>query len=357
MSGPFNGGAYMDEGDIAAAVWLGDTCLSLGQPINAALAWAIAVDGLTAKHGFEKVSKSRFLVDLHILDRTTRGLTMMRDNFNRLNTDASTILSTTSNQAKSQLVTVSLTRLSHSLYQHHAPNRLAVNIQIAEGFLVQQLIASSSWPLQYDPYFRAEQAINLVRDMRRPSAVYSMGFVTSVSLGNSKKLDYATKRSVEWLMETVRNGLKFHSIIHKELADRIIVQVTHDQNKINCLQSFQIVFRKLTLRSVYGFSVAGPNILTRGYGGNVNPLANDRFLAIRQEVVDRLKQYAEQCELAAQGKGVPPEHPTIPEVGDTPVPEMDGKPTTYTTPTHVEIDGTGITNFAVELPGSMPATR
>lgn len=53
--GPYVYGMTLDHGDIAAARWLGETCLHLNEPHNAALAWAIALDGLI---GHNRTSKT-----------------------------------------------------------------------------------------------------------------------------------------------------------------------------------------------------------------------------------------------------------------------------------------------------------
>jgi len=351
--GPFTGGVNLDDGEVAAAVWLGDTCLLLNEPANAALAWSMAIDGLTAKHGFEKVSKSRFLVDLRALEGNLRGLSELRDNFNRLNVDASTIFNTTPTANKSSLVAVTFSRLLHSSPTSTAPNRVFLKTEIAEGFLMQPLITKASWPLQYDPFFRADQTVLLQREMRR-TASFLPANLPSTGLGGAKKLDFVTKQSAEWLWQTLKEALQFHKIKFTEASNGFMAFIERKHGSISSHRALPIVIRKLSLRASFGFEVMNTMYVTRAHAG-AGGLASALTASTESkgEVVRQLRSYCEQCEQALLGKGVRPDHPTVPEVADTPLAEMAGA-TTRTNglhKTHGELDGGAA---PVELPGSVP---
>lgn len=142
--GPYVNGESLDDGDLAAARWLGDTCLFLNEPENAALAWAIALDGYTSKIGITQEPTPRVVSELQSLDICLKGLAKPHDSFSRYNKDASTIFATTSDMAKAILVVSTLKRFRHGYTRSIRPKRPVIGIQVAEGFLEQRLIAQAS---------------------------------------------------------------------------------------------------------------------------------------------------------------------------------------------------------------------
>jgi len=63
-----NRGSHLEEGDIAAARWLGDVCLQLREHHNAALAWGIAFEGYLGRYGFASNRTGAVFGEQRLLD-------------------------------------------------------------------------------------------------------------------------------------------------------------------------------------------------------------------------------------------------------------------------------------------------
>jgi hypothetical protein len=330
LQGVYVEGLPMDDGDIAAARWLGETCIILSQPLNAGLAFAIAVHGLMVKSSLHNASNHagpRALDEIRSLNDKTSVLRTIKNSFQNSNRDNTTILSNMPGTAKFQIVLTALEQLQHHQQsQSYILGRFTQSTALAEGFLIQPLVSQTSWPFPQDPFFQHGSAINLLSILSRPKQNFIEGGVTSVGLGASKGLTYMTKQPLKWLVEAVRYALNTYAIEFKVQGSRYLLRLSQTHDNIGYYECFAIKIRKLSLRSVYGIKVTESLYSTRSFQSarlSVNNAGQtsigmsqsevQRKEIIRKELADRLKDYLEQVEKdVVAGKPWPPtEMPTL----------------------------------------------
>ena len=327
--GIYLSGMPLDDGDIAAARWLGETCIHLNEPVNASLAWAIVFCGLLSKFGPRDLPP-RALKELQLLNQVTGGLNVLKNSFIQGNRDSSTIFKRMASTDKYQVVqsaiqqinnlayTTSMFTNSENLYRKSPSN----NISIAEGFLTQPLVSQTSWPIPQDPFFRAQNAINLLVILCKRKSPFAYSQVQIVGgIGSSKSLIFTTKQSVEWLVETVCLALNTYAIDWKISGSRILCRLSETYNRIAYYECYAIEFRKLPFRNIYGIKISERLHTTRGFVPPLtfaNGVEEEQFLGneeetkrpfvIRQELGDRLRCFlmeAEKEKLA--GRKFPPD--------------------------------------------------
>ncbi|KAJ9644661.1 hypothetical protein H2199_003624 [Coniosporium tulheliwenetii] len=292
--GPYVNGQSLDDGDLAAARWLGDTCLFLNEPENAALAWAIALDGYVSMIGITREPTPRVLSELQSLDNCLKGLATLHNSFSRYNNDASTIFATTSNTAKANLVVSTLERCRQGSFPPLMSKRPAIDVQVAEGFLEQPLIAKASWPIKWDPFFSALESITLHQRFtlaQHQNYLLDLKNLPTVGIGQSKKLDYSTRKDASWLVETLRRGLESHGIEYRENINVLTCRLYQNVNGVAFSESIGIKIRKLPLRSVYGVQVIEPMHQTRSSIESIQPANSTREYARRTQVRDEFANF------------------------------------------------------------------
>lgn len=145
---PYDFGLRMDEGDIAAARWLGDACLMLNEPHNAALAYTIALDGQTNNLGptLERTRVfNRTMADLHEVQDQMKGLTRLNVAFEQMD-DISNIYNSTSPFVKGRVVhEMMIGSKFHTNSSNVLLGRMPTSVRINEGYLIQPLITFAKW--------------------------------------------------------------------------------------------------------------------------------------------------------------------------------------------------------------------
>lgn len=341
FSGPYLNGAHLDDGDVAAARWLGDACLQMNESQNAALAYAIALDGIVARTsiGATQIEPGcRIAHELASVNASLRGLQSLKASFSRFNIDASSILPNTTDAAKSRLVNLAIDLIQRRSPSVASSTRPGVDIHVAEGFLMQPLINRGAWPLPYDPFFQVNQCIQLTLKMdRKRSALLGNGFPGSIdpklipSAGYStsqKKFDYTTKRDVWWLMNSIERGLKAHQVEHKQQHDGFVCRLASTIDNIAYCELIVIIVRKLSMRSAkWGMKVQEAENQTRRLA-TIGDLGARK--QAREEFASFMRVYLEDAEQrTAQGRPLedPPNIflPKVPELQDQPRPELDSQ--------------------------------
>lgn len=154
----------LDDGDIAAARWLGDVCMHLREHSNAVLAWGIAYEGSIARYGIVRDRTKRIGDELRMLDHWLFVFRRIENAFynNIVPTD---IFSQTPPAEKSNLIGTLKAQLYGQGFQNgHLPQpgnpsipptyqvgpRPKIETTISEGFLLGPLISQSAWPLPWD---------------------------------------------------------------------------------------------------------------------------------------------------------------------------------------------------------------
>jgi hypothetical protein len=322
-----------DDGDIAAARWLGETCIMLNQLVDASLAWAISYYGTLFKNPPQPPGSLRdkhMLEDLRLLNTSTGGLHALKNAFTKTNRDASTILSNLSSTLKFQVVNTVLEVIAQYDKPGYTARRLPPIISIAEGFLTQPLVGHKSWPLPQDPFFRVDSSIDLLYALSRPRAPINTTAISSISLGKSKRLTYVTKNSINWLVETIRYALNTFAVEWKIRSSEYLVRFSQTHDRIAYYDCFAIQFHKLSFRTLYGFKLSGSTYSTRQFthGPTANQVdENARKEKLRTELAGRLKEYVKQAEIDHANGKWPPEEVIPPRAPPSRAAfEMDSEP-------------------------------
>jgi hypothetical protein len=317
LQGVYIQGIPLDDGDIAAARWLGETCIYLNQPQNASLAWAIAYHGLLVKYSPTHDLSYRMLQHLRALNQKTNGLHSLRHAFVKSNKDASTILPRMPGTDKFQVVLEAIESLGQHLNRTYPAMYPSQDITLGEGFLIQPLVAQNSWPFPQDPFFRADSSMSLLRVLSGPRQDFAYKDVQTTGLGNSKHLTFVTKQPLKWLVEAVRFALNTYAIEWKVQGSMYLLRLSQQHDRVSYYDCFGVKFRKLSLRSVYGIKITEAMYVTRAFSLKRLPQdhsaaalgedENARKEIIRKELADRLKGYLEQAEKdVLAGKPWPP---------------------------------------------------
>ncbi|KAH8728811.1 hypothetical protein GQ44DRAFT_769225 [Phaeosphaeriaceae sp. PMI808] len=284
---PYLNRLHLDDGDIAAARWLGDVCLHLREHSNAVLAWGVAYEGSLGRYGVVRDRTRRVADELRMLDHWLFIFRRIEHSFNN-NIVPTDIFRHTPAFEKSNLINLLKTLIYENGSRHgyiappaniaQRPTHLIgprprMELGISEGFLLGPLIALGAWPLPWDSTFSPADAIQLDRNM---NTVRTMITITplierslpTLSLGDSKKLHYVTKRGSTWLIQTVKKALQEMGIEHTEHSNQpaIICTINQHRDGYAFSEGVQITFKKLQFRSVYGLKVSDVQWSTRIFG-------------------------------------------------------------------------------------------
>jgi hypothetical protein len=285
----------LDEGDIAAAQWLGDVCLHTQEHANAIFAYSVAYEGSIARFGATRDRTQRVAAEIRLLDHWLWTFRRIEDSL-KLNIDPTDIFASTNVVEKSSLM-INVKDYVYGmngvggnpiLHQQQARPKLTVgprrkyDLKISEGFLVDPLISLSTWPLPWDPTFYPMDAVqldrfmNTVRIARIPRPLLEREIPTN-SLGDSKKLHYLSKRGSQWLIDTVKRGLRDMGIEHSEHAfePSIVCYLNQQRDGLSFSEGVEISFCKLPFRDVYGIKVSDVRWATRRFGAATIDLAQN----------------------------------------------------------------------------------
>ncbi|KAH7398330.1 hypothetical protein BKA66DRAFT_408005 [Pyrenochaeta sp. MPI-SDFR-AT-0127] len=279
--------ANLDDGDIAAARWLGDVCLHLREHENAVLAYSVAYEGSIGRYGAARDRTRRVAQELLLLDHWLNAFRRIEQLFH-LNSDPTDIFSSTHGMEKSNLIVSVKGRLyamnsldAHYLappfHQGRQPSYLIgmrpkLDLMLSETFVLKPLISLSAWPLPWDPTFSPTDAVQLDRYMNTIPVLKAMKplvdrSLPTAKLGDSKKLHYVTKRGSRWLIETVKKGLQDLGIEHAEngYETSIVCCLNQHREGFAFSEGVKIGFTKLQFRSVYGIKISDILCATRRF--------------------------------------------------------------------------------------------
>jgi hypothetical protein len=297
----------LDDGDIAAARWLGDVCLHLREHSNAALAWGVAFEGSSGRYGPMSNRTKRVGDELRVLDRWLFVFRRIENIFHS-NTDPTNILRKTPAVEKSNLMTSLQSRLIDITGYPGVPRpysstgligpRPKLDMSISEGFLLGPLISLSAWPLPWDATFSPMDAAQLDRHMNTvrlttdvPTALVDRTLPT-LTLGESRKLHYATKKGSRWLIETVKQSLQDMCIEHCEDPKQDLITCTLNQHRDGFAfsEGVDISFKKLQFRSTFGLIISDVKWSTRILPGQSKDTSD--FRAILKSILESVESGA-----------------------------------------------------------------
>lgn len=279
--------ANLDDGDIAAARWLGDVCLHLREHENAILAYSVAFEGSIGRYGVARDRTRRVSQELLLLDHWLNAFRRIEQPFH-LNSDPTDIFSSTHGMEKSNLLMSVKTRLyamdsldAHgpalSSHRNSQPSyvigmRPKLDLMLSETFVSKPLISLTAWPLPWDPTFSPTDAVQLDRYMNTIPIRHTIKplvdrALPTTKLGDSKKLHYVTKRGSQWLIETVKLGLRKIGIEHAEHGSEtsIVCCLNQHRDGFAFSEGVKIYFTKLHFRNVYGIEVTNVMWVTRRF--------------------------------------------------------------------------------------------
>ncbi|KAF1846691.1 uncharacterized protein K460DRAFT_396028 [Cucurbitaria berberidis CBS 394.84] len=275
----------LDDGDVAAARWLGDVCLHLREHHNAVLAYSVAFEGSIGRLGVARDRTRRVSDELRLLDHWLYAFKRMEQSF-QLNHDPTDIFTSTHGVEKSNLIiSVQAHLYATNGFDEDYPKppghqlirpsfligiRPKTELVLSENFLLRPLISLSAWPFPWDPTFSPADAVQLDRYMntlRIAKVVNSLVErpLPTTKLGDSKKLHYVTKRGSPWLIETVKAGLREIGIEHAEhgYEAAIVCCLNQHRDGFAFSEGVKICFTKLQFRNVYGIKITDVYWATR----------------------------------------------------------------------------------------------
>ncbi|KAF3043083.1 hypothetical protein E8E11_005241 [Didymella keratinophila] len=263
----------LDEGDIAAARWLGDVCLQLKEFHNTVLAWSVALEGSIRRFGIAHDRTRHIMQEMLKLDEWVSAFEGINGRF-RANVDPTDIFSNAHTIEKSDLVRAIQARVNEGrqmrIGRPSAALRPRPRLEMVPGeaFLTGPLVSSGAWPLRWDStfspmaVFQTQYYTKLARPTQPALAVRTL---RSSSLGESKKLDFLTKASNTWLVETVKAILRELGVEHAEHPDEnaIVCCLHKDRDGLACTEGVFIAFSRLQFRNVCGIRVSDVRWSTR----------------------------------------------------------------------------------------------
>jgi hypothetical protein len=285
----------LDDGDIAAARWLGDVCLHIQQHTNTALAYSVAYEGSVGRLGGMRDRTLRVAAEIRLVDHWLLAFKRI-ENTLKLNVDPTDIFASTNVVEKSNL----MMSVKNNIYEKSGvfgpgsmppvpglrPSvtigpRPQCSLTISEGFLLGPLISLSTWPLPWDPLFCPMDAVQLDRYMNTMPIANFIGQplserqLPSNSLLDSKKLHFLTKRGSRWLIDAVKQGLREIGIEHSEhkYEPSIVCCLNQQREGVVFSEGIEIRFSKLPFRDVYGIKVSDVKWATRRFGAATQHVA------------------------------------------------------------------------------------
>ncbi|KAJ8107867.1 hypothetical protein OPT61_g8571 [Boeremia exigua] len=274
----------LDDGDIAAARWLGDVCLQLHEFNNTVLAWSVALEGSTRRYGHADGRTRQIVQEMLALDGWVQAFRSINSHF-LANVDPTDVFSNTHALEKSDLVRATQARVYEGqgrMYERQArmshmrvgrPDiavgaRSHMKMIPGEAFFTSPLVSSDAWPLQWDATFcpMAVYQLRFYLKVARPSQpTLADRSLPTNSFGESKKLDFVTKAGGPWLVETVMAILRELKIEYNEHSYNNIIICRLDRKRDGrvCSEGVLIGFWKVQFRNVCGIKISGVKWSTR----------------------------------------------------------------------------------------------
>ncbi|KAI8942632.1 hypothetical protein NX059_000686 [Plenodomus lindquistii] len=326
----------LDDGDIAAARWLGDVCLHLRELHNALLAYSVAFEGSIGRFGVARDRTRRASLEVRLLDHWLFAFGRIEYAFHQT-LDPTDIFTSIHATEKSNLVHAVKTRLygmeepggkvpGPPTHQYTRPTwnpipRPEFDIRISEGFLLAPLISPSTWPLPWDPTFSPLAAVQLGRFMNiiqiasEPVPLLERPLPTS-SLRSSKSLHYVTKRGSTWLISAVKTGLREMGIEYTEhgYETSIICCLNRHQDGFAFSEGVEISFKKLQFRNVHGITISEMKWATR----NIGRSRYGTYLSGTSEFKEIIKSILDAAEIGKDGLAPSPLSPQTPPLKKRP---------------------------------------
>ncbi|EUC35349.1 hypothetical protein COCCADRAFT_35082 [Bipolaris zeicola 26-R-13] len=285
FNGAFLDFQNLDDGDIAAARWLGDICLHTQEHANAMLAYSVAYEGSVGRYGATSERARRVATEIILIDHWLFGFRRIEATLN-LNLDPTSIFPSANVVEKNKLM-MNVKKSAYELVKSTSTTPIPViclgrptfnleprpryELRLSEGFLVGPLISLSTWPLPWDPLFHPTDAVQLDRYMNtvrvaghQSRSLYDRQLPTN-SLGDSKKLHFLTKRGSRWLISAVEQGLSEMGITyaHHCYEPAIVCCLNQQREGVAFSEGVEIRFCKLSFRDVYGIKVTDVKWATR----------------------------------------------------------------------------------------------
>jgi len=266
----------LDEGDIAAARWLGDICLQLHEFDNTVLAWSVALEGSIRRYGLTHDRTRLAVQEMIKLDEWVSAFRQINEKF-AANVDPTDIFSSTHALEKSDLVRAIQARVkdeqprSSQIRIGRPTDNLKPRPRLetlpSEAFFTSPLV-SSGWPLQWDSTFSPMAVYRtfwFLKIAKPTQPALSVRALHWKSFGETKRLDFVTKAGSAWLVETVKAILRELGIDHAEHPDEniLVCSLKREQNGMACSEGVLIGFWKVQFRNVCGVKISNVRWSTR----------------------------------------------------------------------------------------------
>ncbi|KAF2230833.1 hypothetical protein EV356DRAFT_322201 [Viridothelium virens] len=282
----------LDHADIAAARWLGDACLNLGEVEDAVFSYVIALGGLRSyENALYDFAACQIRAEIEVVLRITNGaweemlsskMYSEERNYGGGLFDASLI----TDEGIHELLPVFLTSCKHQNMQQdclrgmfdeisnlghvrasvilgrdlHAGNPYALTF-VSPDVLANVTPQDRNYFLSCDPFFSVSRTSLIACDFRQPSYLTAPSSHNNTDHGlhtEGTKLDYKTDRKASWIKKTLTGGLPLPGFKFIQVnSSTLLCAYLEPWRRITFYRTFAITMMKIPSSNTHGVVVHG----------------------------------------------------------------------------------------------------
>ncbi|KAF2672539.1 hypothetical protein BT63DRAFT_453053 [Microthyrium microscopicum] len=268
----------VDSVEMAAARWLGDTCVVLNQGFDAVFAWAVAVQGYATMYGYYDSRAVLIATELRSLNFLTNALATIKLHAmgNPVPRDVTKVMMAAPLNWKYNKVVSTLEYVSRTstgdlrTIQGKYINEL---YSLSHGDLTRPLTGMTVLPFEHDALFRVHPSIELMMAISKPRVTMKPKLIPTATFSSAKTLSFRTQRDGQWLIDAVRECLNAYAIEFKISESSFLIRLSQTQSRIAYYSCYALKVRKVPLRSAYGIKLTDVTYSTRNFPAYPGALA------------------------------------------------------------------------------------
>ena len=280
----------LDHADIAAARWLGDACLSLGEVENAVFSYAIALGGLRSYvNALYDEAACQIRAEIEVVLKLTNAaweelLSAKLYSDERKSGGGLFDASLMTDEGINELLPVFLASCKHqnleqdclrgmfeeisnlghvrasTVLGHDDGNPYALTF-VSPNVLANVTPEDKNYFMSCDPFFSVSRASLLACDFRKPNYLTVTGTSGKIEHGvhtEALKLDYKTKRKASWIKRILASGMPLPGFKFIQLnSSTLLCAYLEPWRRITFYRTFAITMMKIPSTNMYGIMVHG----------------------------------------------------------------------------------------------------
>lgn len=339
---PIQNTSEIDDGDCAAAYWLGDTYSLLNRRTEALLAYCVAerssfFNDPSDLASVEMIATEQEAVRLALSETDMNGMwslaptlspeSSILDQKTVVTAAAKTLLETGLRNARMR-VNVALNSEPFKLSQSRARSHSLLALRRFGQFHRMKINAvhfkpDTPWPMLYDPLFcmanvQRGRLLAYECDMAAVFATNSDARIPKAGPLGLGRMDSFTCSDLTWLIQTIRDCLKMFEMQFSEVANVegswFVARYSFLQNKIATTYYFSIALFKQTFRAGYGVEICPDGICSAricytnaDYDKGVHISESKRIKKMIREHLDEAAKQRPKSKRKESASGTPPQ--------------------------------------------------